>query len=287
VFSRDRYVWDGLDSDRVAIVPPSIDAFSPKNQPMDPDAVTAILARAGVIADGGTKSPEATFTRRDGTRGSVEGSAEMFEDERLDPGAPVVVQVSRWDRLKDPVGVLRGFADHVASPTDAHLVLAGPSTASADDPEGAEVLDECRGAREGLTGDVRRRVHLAAIPTDDDEENAAIVNALQRHATIVVQKSLAEGFGLTVAEAMWKERAVVASRIGGIQDQIEPGESGVLLDDPHDLGAFGEAVTALLRDGERRAVMGKQAMERIRNDFLGPRHLIQYLNLISRLIDDR
>ena len=129
--------------------------------------------------------------------------------------------------------MLRGFAEHVSDSTDAHLVLAGPSTGSVtDDPEGGEVLDDCRDAREALADDVRRRVHLAALPTDDDEENAAIVNALQRHATIVVQKSLAEGFGLTVAEAMWKERAVVASRIGGIQDQIEPGESGVLLDDP-------------------------------------------------------
>src|SRR5213076_43595 len=115
----------------------------------------------------------------------------------------------------------------------------------------------------------RRRVHLCSLPMEDIEENAAIVNALQRHATIVVQKSLAEGFGLTVAEAMWKERAVVASRIGGIQDQIEHGESGWLLDDPDDLGVFGEAVKTLLSDDERRAAMGERAMERIRDDFLG------------------
>ena len=79
---------------------------------------------------------------------------------------------------------------------------------------------------------------------DDPEENAAIVNALQRHAAVVVQKSLAEGFGLTVAEAMWKGRPVVASAVGGIQDQIEDGVTGVLLDDPRDLAAFGAALAA-------------------------------------------
>ena len=82
----------------------------------------------------------------------------------------------------------------------------------------------------------RERVHLACLPMDDLEENAAIVNALQRRADVVVQKSIAEGFGLTVAEAMWKARPVVASRIGGIQDQIVDGVSGILLDNPTELG---------------------------------------------------
>ena len=91
-------------------------------------------------------------------------------------------------------------------------------------------------------------MHLASLPMDDPAENAIIVNALQRHATVVTQKSLAEGFGLTVAEAMWKARPVVASRIGGIQSQIVDGETGMLLDDPGDLAAFGEAVTGLLAD---------------------------------------
>ena len=103
--------------------------------------------------------------------------------------------------------------------------------------------------------DLRARIHLASLPMADIEENAAIVNALQRHATVVVQKSLAEGFGLTVAEAMWKGRPVVGTRVGGIQDQIVNGESGVLVSDPHDLAEYGAAVTALLTDTEacRRA----------------------------------
>src|SRR6185312_10332505 len=104
----------------------------------------------------------------------------------------------------------------------AHLVLAGPATAGvADDPEGAEVLDEAFAAWRALPAPARARVHLACLPMDDAEENGAIVNALQSRADVVVQKSLAEGFGLTVAEAMWKGRPMVGSRVGGIQDQIE------------------------------------------------------------------
>jgi trehalose synthase len=118
----------------------------------------------------------------------------------------------------------------------------------------------------------------------DGEENAAIVNALQRHADIVVQKSLAEGFGLTVAEAMWKARPVVASRIGGIQDQIIDGETGVLLNDARDLPAYGAAVDRLLGDETHAERLGQEAMRRVREEFLGPRHLVQYFELVSKLL---
>jgi trehalose synthase len=118
---------------------------------------------------------------------------------------------------------------------------------------------------------------------NDDEVNAVMVNALQRHATVAVQKSLAEGFGLTVAEAMWKGRPVVASRVGGIQDQIVDGVSGLLLDDPTDLRAFGDAVSELLDDPRRAAAMGDSAREQVRELFLGPRHLIQYVDLLNTL----
>jgi trehalose synthase len=114
-----------------------------------------------------------------------------------------------------------------------------------------------------------------------------IVNALQRAADVVVQKSLAEGFGLTVAEAMWKSRPVVASRIGGIQDQIEHGVSGMLLDDPTDLRAYGAAVVELLGDPTRADAMGQAAHERVREHFLGTHSLLDYLALFERLLDSR
>jgi trehalose synthase len=208
----------------------------------------------------------------------------MIEETRAEADTPLVVQVSRWDRLKDPLGVMKGFASYVAPASDADLVLAGPSVeAVADDPEGMEVFSEAQALWERLPAKSRRRIHLACLPMDDGEENAAMVNALQRHAAVVVQKSIAEGFGLTVSEAMWKERPVVASRVGGIQDQIVHEESGLLIDDPSDGKAFGTAVRRLLEDDRASASMGEAARERVRKEFLAPRQLGQYAELIEAL----
>ncbi|MDQ3217614.1 MAG: glycosyltransferase [Actinomycetota bacterium] len=283
VFSRRAFAWERLADDRIVLIAPSIDAFSPKNQELVPEAVAAILDTSGIVPDGGAVL--GAFTREDGAPGRVDRHAEMFEDEPVPSDAPVVTQVSRWDRLKDPVGVIEGFGRYVAPLTDAHLVVAGPSVAAvADDPEGAEVLAESQAARRSLPQPARARVHLAALPMEDREENAAIVNALQRRAAVVVQKSIAEGFGLTVAEGMWKARAVVATRIGGIQDQIEHGVSGILVDDPADLRAYGAAVRGLLEDEPRARRMGAEAQKRVRDEFLGVRHLLQYAELIEKLV---
>jgi trehalose synthase len=153
------------------------------------------------------------------------------------------------DRLKDPLGFVRMFAEHLTDLDDVHLVHAGPSTAGVDDdPEGAEVLAACEELWRSLPDDVQARVHLLSIPMDDVDENATIVNALQRHADVVVQKSLQEGFGLTVSEAMWKGKPVVAGRVGGIQDQIEHDRSGLLVDDPYDIEGFADHVRTVLTD---------------------------------------
>lgn len=285
VFSRESFAWEGLDRERLAVIPPSIDVFSPKNQELDREAVLAVLQASGVLADE-REHRDGTFTRHDGTPGRVDRRAQLIEGARLRPGDPVVVQVSRWDRLKDPLGVIRGFAEHVPDSTGAHLVYAGPSVAAvADDPEGAQVFREAVALRERLLEGARARVHLASLPMEDPEENAIMVNALQRHATVVAQKSLAEGFGLTVAEAMWKARPVVASRIGGIQTQIVDGESGVLLDDPTDLEAFGAAVTGLLVDQRRATQIGEAARERVRDEFTSPRSMMDYVRVIRRLLE--
>ncbi len=284
VFSREGFAWEGLDESKIALIAPTIDAFSAKNQDLEPDNVAGILAAAGIFDD--DAGGDASFNRGDGSTAEVSSQAEIFEDVRLGPDDRVVLQVSRWDRLKDPVGVISGFAEHAsAHETGAHLIYAGPSVeAVSDDPEGAEVLEEAKKLRESLSEEARKSIHLVCLPMDDAEENAVIVNALQRHAAVVVQKSIAEGFGLTVAEAMWKSRPLVATKVGGIQDQIVDGESGVLLDDPRDLDAYGAAVRGLLEDPERAERIGKAAMERIRGEFLGPRGLLDYLKLISRLV---
>ena len=245
VFSRPSYVWDGIPRERCAFISPSIDPFAPKNDELDAATISSILAAADVRE--GSPAVPPRFTRVDGTVGEVASKVLFDREQPLGPEQPFVLQVSRWDRLKDPVGVIDGFARYIAPRTDAHMVYAGPAVeAVADDPEGAQVLDRVRAYRHTLPADVRARVHLAMVPMGDLEENAAIINAMQRAAAVVVQKSLAEGFGLTVAEAMWKARPVVASAVGGIVDQIEHERSGLLLPDPRDGVAFGAAVVRLL-----------------------------------------
>ncbi len=284
VFSRKAYAWEGLDPDLISVIPPSIDAFAPKNQELAPEQIAGIIDATGLMT--GTKGTP-TFANWDQTEGRVERRTDFCEGGAPPPAsARFVVQVSRWDRLKDPVGVIEGFADHVApSSDDVHLILAGPAVAAvSDDPEGQEVLDECRTEWSKLPSNMQPRVHLACLPMEDGEENAAIVNALQRRADVVVQKSLAEGFGLTVAEAMWKARPVVASKIGGIQDQIVHEESGMLISNPTDLQEYGNAVRYLLEHPDEATAMGRKAQERVRDEFLGARHLIQYVDLIESLI---
>jgi trehalose synthase len=285
VFSRQTFAWEGLEPAKTWVIPPSIDAFSPKNEDLAPGAVIAILQKSGVIG-GPPADGQAEFTRGDGSTGRITHRAEIFEHAPAPAEAKLVVQVSRWDALKDPLGVLEGFDRHIDPSSDSHLVLAGPAVeAVVDDPEGKQVLEDVIARWRSSDPETQRRSHLACLPMVDGDENAAIVNALQRHAHVVVQKSLAEGFGLTVAEAMWKARPVVASKIGGIQDQVRDGVTGVLLDDPRDLAEFGQKVTALLTDEERAARLGKQAQLEVRDHFLGPRHLLQYVELVGSLFD--
>ena len=286
VFSRAQFAWDGLDPRKVAVIHPSIDPFSAKNQDQSAAQTLGILVRAGIVAD--ERPEQATFTHGDATPGRIDRPAALLETKQVTPADRFIVQVSRWDELKDPVGVMAGFARHIADRTDAHLVLAGPEAESvADDPEAAAVIGFVRDAWHALGDAIQSRVHVASLPMTDIGENAAIVNALQRRAAVVVQKSIAEGFGLTVAEAMWKEGAVVASAVGGIQDQIVDGESGVLLSDPRDLAAFGTAVVNLLEDRERAERMGVAARARVRQEFLPPRHLSRHFDLIERVLSAR
>jgi trehalose synthase len=283
VFSRPSFIWPQLDRTRATVVPPSIDVFSAKNQDLTPEAVDGILAVAGIVPGAGNGG--ARFAREDGTPASVRRQAAIVEDRPLTVEERYVAQVSRWDRLKDPLGVIDGFGRGGTGWHGAHLLLAGPASgAVADDPESAAVLREVTQARAALPAELRSRVHLATLPMDDEEENAAIVNAIQRRAAVVVQKSLAEGFGLTVTEAMWKARALVVSRVGGIQDQITDGRNGLLVE-PHDIDGFGAAVGRLLGDDALAARLGGAARETARSDFLEPRHLRQWVDLLAGLVD--
>ncbi|HUF84659.1 MAG TPA: glycosyltransferase [Acidimicrobiia bacterium] len=284
VFTRRAFAPPWAADDRLHVIAPSIDPFSTKNHPIAPDQVDCVLTYAGLVAghDGHVPAP---FTHRDGSPGRVERHADVLQTgPPPPPDVPLVVQVSRWDRNKDMQGVMAGFADPVDGTADAHLVLAGPAvTGVADDPEGGAVLDDCMAAWRALPHAARARVHLACLPMHDPDENATIVNALQRHAAVVVQKSLAEGFGLTVVEAMWKGRPVVASAVGGIVDQIVDGEHGLLLDDPTDLAGFGSCVRRLLEDQPFADSLGAHAHRRANEEFLGDRHLEEWGKLFAEL----
>jgi trehalose synthase len=287
IFTRDAYVPDFCDHGKSTIIRPSIDAFSPKNQELDEESVRAILVHAGLVEGVEGEDLVPSFRRDDGTPSRVERRADVVRLGRAPSmETPLVVQVSRWDPLKDPIGVMKGFAKLIegSTPVQAELVLAGPNvTGVSDDPEGGSTFDAVLAAWRELPHAIRNRIHLAMLPIKDVGENAAIVNALQRHAAIVVQKSLHEGFGLTVTEAMWKSRPVVASAVGGIQDQIDDGVNGVLLKDPEDLDAFATVLRELLLDPERAQRLGAAAHERVRQEFLGVGHLLHYAHLIERL----
>lgn len=287
VFSRSVYVPDLCDHGKSTIITPSIDPLSAKNEDLPEATVRGILAHTGLLE--GPADGDLAFTREDGSPARVERSADVIRrGPPPAPDAPLVVQVSRWDPLKDMAGVIDGFArlDFAGSPAP-ELVLAGPNVkAVADDPEGAAVFDDVLAHWRDLPATVRDRVHLASLPTHDVEENAAIVNALQRHAAVVVQKSLHEGFGLTVTEAMWKGRPVLASAVGGIQDQIEDGVSGVLLKDPRDRDAFAAALAGILEDPARARALGDAARERVRERFLGLRHLVKWGALLERILGE-
>lgn len=289
LFTRAAYIPKVIDNVRTEIIPPSIDPFSAKNEDLAVEVVRAILVHTGLV-EGPEGDGQPTFTRQDGTPSRVDRRADVTRYGRAPTWeTPLVVQVSRWDPLKDPLGVLQGFAgmiertDHIRP----ELVLAGPNVnAVSDDPEGAKVFAAVVDAWRNLPEAQRDRIHLASLPMADVEENAAIVNALQRHAAVVVQKSLHEGFGLTVTEAMWKARPLVASAVGGVQDQIDDGVEGLLLADPKDLAALGQAVYRLVADPELGDQLGKQARHRVEREYLNTRQLEQYANLLTQLVDE-
>jgi trehalose synthase len=178
---------------------------------------------------------------------------------------PLVVQVSRFDPWKDPKGVVEAFK-LARKQIDARLVLLG--NFATDDPEGEEIFHSLCACRDN---------RILILTSGDD---TALVNALQTRATVVLQKSLREGFGLTVAEAMWKATPVIGGNVGGIRYQIEDGVNGFLVSS---IKETAERIVELVKDGELRNEMGRKARETVRKNFLLTRYLEQYLDLFSEL----
>lgn len=220
---------------RQFLITPSIDPLSDKNRELPKEQVDSIIEGFGIDLD-----------------------------------RPIITQISRFDRLKDPVGVIEAFKTARRS-VDCQLVLAGGG--AADDPEGAEVLKE---VKERAAGD--KDIHIL-----ENMESAPIeVNALQSGSTIIMQKSIREGFGLTVTEALWKRRPVIAGAAGGIMLQIKDNATGMLV---HSVEGAAYAIRYLLTNPDFAARLGENGHEHVKQNFLITRHLKEYLLLFLAVIN--
>jgi trehalose synthase len=218
---------------RQFLISPSIDPLSDKNKELDPTTIADVLTKYGLVSS-----------------------------------KPMIVQISRFDRLKDPLGVIEAFKI-VRKNLDCQLVLAG-GTAN-DDPECAEVYSEVKKQAEGNPD-----IHVLLIPAESDIE----INALQRAATIIIQKSLKEGFGLTISEALWKSKPVVASAVGGIPLQIKNQLTGLLC---YTVEGAAYALRQLLTNPEFASWLGRNGREHVKQNFLITGHLKNYLLLFLAL----
>lgn len=200
-----------------------------------------------------------SITNKELTDGEVK---ERLDHYGIPTDLPLVVQLSRFDRWKDPEGVIEAY-QLASREVDCSLVLLG--NVAMDDPEGQQVY-------QSLLSFQGERIRILS------HEDTALVNALQRHAAVVLQKSIREGFGLTVAEAMWKEKAVIGGNVGGIRHQIEDGVNGFLVSSVEEAAA---RIVQLIKDKELRRQMGKRAKETVKERFLMTRLLEQYLDLFN------
>ena len=217
---------------RQFLIAPSIDPLSDKNRELPQEAIDGVLAKYGIPKD-----------------------------------KPLITQISRFDRLKDPVGVIAAYR-LVKEHNDCRLLLAGGT--ATDDPEGQKVFEEVKEAAQGDPD-----IHILVMSQNDLE-----INALQRASTVILQKSLKEGFGLTVSEGLWKAKPVVASNVGGIPLQIKDKYSGLLCYSPEG-AAF--ALKQLLSSPGYARKIGENGREHIRNNFLITRHLREYMLLFLSL----
>jgi trehalose synthase len=236
IISMEQFRQKNIPSDNTPqhIIPPSINPLNIKNKDIPESTISKYLGKHGIKED-----------------------------------KPIVSQISRFDKWKDPLGVIKIF-EHVSKKVDCQLLLVG--SMATDDPEGQEMVEEI----EKKVADIED-VHVVIDAPD------IVTNAIQRASSVVLQKSLKEGFALTVSESLYKETPVVASNIGGIPSQVLDGENGFLLK-PKDYEGFAEKIVWLLKHPEQAKEMGKKGKEHIKNNFLITRHVNDYVQLAKNFL---
>ena len=235
VLTMPEFVPNSLDPAKVRLIAPAIDPLSPKNMDLPPELSRRLVEWFGV-----------------------------------DPDRPLLTQVSRFDRWKDPAGVVEVYRDLRTKHPDLQLALLG--SMATDDPEGWDVYREIMASVRG-DSEIHVRTNLTGIGNIE-------VNAFQRWSNVVIQKSIREGFGLVVSEALWKGTPIVAGRTGGIPMQVGEGEGGALVSDPAD---WSRCVDELLSDPARARELGARGRERVRERFLITRLLEDELRLLGEL----
>jgi trehalose synthase len=237
IFTMPQYVKNDLHVRKLAFIPPAIDPLSPKNAPMDDARAAEIVRMYGV-----------------------------------DPSRPLLVQVSRFDPWKDPLGVIDVYRAVRAEFPGTQLALIG--SMAHDDPEGMEYYQRTK-----EYADEDPDIHLLS---NLDGVGNVEVNAFQRAASVVLQKSLREGFGLTIAEGLWKGKPVIGGNVGGIPLQIEDGVTGYLVESVEEASAY---ALEIMRDPEKAHRMGEIGREVVREKFLSTSNLRNYLRLFTELME--
>jgi len=233
IVSHKNYIQDDLLIPQ-SVIYPAIDPLAPKNEPLYMNKIHKYLTKFGI-----------------------------------DPDKPIISQISRFDKWKDPIGVVKVF-EQVRKEVDCQLVLLG--SFASDDPGGQRIFEKVNRMIEKS----RYQKDIKVIIVDND----ILVNCLQRRSVAVIQKSLKEGFGLTVSEALYKGTPVVASRVGGIPIQVIDGVNG-FLHEPKDIKGFAKSLIRLLKDKKLRDELGKRGQEHTKKNFLITRLMLDWLSLFE------
>lgn len=297
VFTAAEYVPDYL-SDKYTVIHPAIDPLSHKNQDLTVSKVTGILCNSGLQTP---YEPVTTPDYQEKVKMLMPDGTTSIPGELGLLFRPIIAQISRWDRLKGWLPLLEGFVRLKRNTVYSNgknktkrrkkrldlsrLVLAGPDpNAVADDPEGLEVLRQVGEYYAGIEEDIRRDIAILLLPMESAKENSLIVNAIQRCATVIVQNSIQEGFGLTATEAMWKRKPVLGSNACGLRQQIRDGIDGILVGDPEDPAEIAEKLRIIAGNPLTAYNYGRSAQRRVYDEFLIFRQIADYLKLFESLV---